>query len=425
MSRSRAYSRGDGGKSPQTRVEPRRLAQLTSTQFGDITAAASLRYAASVPTAPQRCKHTSTVSTPLPALDVTSLNNFLNNNFCNTNNFFSRNQRRSNLSYANAMANENRSNSAHDLQDVNTGSANQHEHSVNNNKLELSLSVRLECKPRLRNVTEYDKPCGEEALQARPIGRDPRGKSEQDGSAKPKEKPRRSTKSPQWRVKTDGSESGSQSDQDRFPGRRPGRTSSQRRRRRACTPDDRADSDQSDEDASRDRQSRRRSGQNSSLTVWQTSKILQGWQISFDGENREEARAFLASLKECQESNEIPTDRLLRSMPVVLKDKAKRWFRENKHRWTTWTSFRKAFKDKYMKLLRDSEVRSDLDRRTQAKGETISDFADCFRYLVRHLRRKPDESPKKPNWSRCSCTTCKASTGDISLLTSPGRLTSL
>ncbi|CAB0036999.1 unnamed protein product [Trichogramma brassicae] len=31
--------------------------------------AASLRYAASAPTAPQRCKHTSTVSTPLPALD--------------------------------------------------------------------------------------------------------------------------------------------------------------------------------------------------------------------------------------------------------------------------------------------------------------------------------------------------------------------
>ncbi|CAB0031024.1 unnamed protein product, partial [Trichogramma brassicae] len=30
----------------------------------------SLRYAASAPTAPQRCKHTSTVSTPLPALDV-------------------------------------------------------------------------------------------------------------------------------------------------------------------------------------------------------------------------------------------------------------------------------------------------------------------------------------------------------------------
>ncbi|CAB0031880.1 unnamed protein product [Trichogramma brassicae] len=79
-------------------------------------------------------------------------------------------------------------------------------------------------------------------------------------------------------------------------------------------------------------------------------------------------------------------------MPVVLKDKAKRWFRENKHRWTTWASFRKAFEDKYMKLLRDSEVRRDLDRRTQAKDETISDFADCFRYLVRHLRRKPGEA---------------------------------
>uniref|UniRef100_A0ABD2WNL9 Endonuclease n=1 Tax=Trichogramma kaykai TaxID=54128 RepID=A0ABD2WNL9_9HYME len=45
-----------------------------------------------------------------------------------------------------------------------------------------------------------------------------------------------------------------------------------------------------------------------------------------------------------------------------------------------------------MKLLRDSEVRRDLDRRTQAKGETIFDFADCFRYLVRHLRRKPEET---------------------------------
>ncbi|KAL7294489.1 hypothetical protein TKK_0012482 [Trichogramma kaykai] len=104
------------------------------------------------------------------------------------------------------------------------------------------------------------------------------------------------------------------------------------------------------------------------------------------------ARAFLASLKECQESNEIPTDRLLEAMPVVLKDKAKRWYRENKHRWTTWASFRKAFENKYMKLLRDSEVRRDLDRRTQAKGETIFDFADCFRYLVRHLRRKPEET---------------------------------
>uniref|UniRef100_A0ABD2WYZ9 CCHC-type domain-containing protein n=1 Tax=Trichogramma kaykai TaxID=54128 RepID=A0ABD2WYZ9_9HYME len=216
---------------------------------------------------------------------------------------------------------------------------------------------------------------------------DSRGKSEHENSAK--EKPRRITKSSQWRAKKDNSESDSQSDPDQSPCSSPG---GQRRRRRARTPEDRTESDQSEEEESRDRQSRRRSGQNSSLTAWQTSKILQGWQISFDGENREEARAFLASLKECQESNEIPTDRLLGSMPVVLKDKAKRWYRENKHRWTTWASFRKAFENKYMKLLRDSEVRRDLDRRTQAKGETISDFADCFRYLVRHLRRKPEET---------------------------------
>ncbi|KAL7295618.1 hypothetical protein TKK_0010982 [Trichogramma kaykai] len=64
------------------------------------------------------------------------------------------------------------------------------------------------------------------------------------------------------------------------------------------------------------------------------------------------ARAFFASLKECQESNEIPTDRLLGSMSVVLKDKAKRWFRKNKYRWTKWVSLREAFENKYMKLLR-------------------------------------------------------------------------
>uniref|UniRef100_A0ABD2VY06 Retrotransposon gag domain-containing protein n=1 Tax=Trichogramma kaykai TaxID=54128 RepID=A0ABD2VY06_9HYME len=44
-----------------------------------------------------------------------------------------------------------------------------------------------------------------------------------------------------------------------------------------------------------------------------------------------------------------------------------------------------------MKVLRDSTIRRDIDHRTQAEGEPISDFADCFLYLVRHLRHRPEE----------------------------------
>uniref|UniRef100_A0ABD2WE19 Uncharacterized protein n=1 Tax=Trichogramma kaykai TaxID=54128 RepID=A0ABD2WE19_9HYME len=55
-----------------------------------------------------------------------------------------RNQRRTNVSYANATANVNGSNSAHNLQaDDNTGSVNQQENIVNNNKLEVMMAQLL------------------------------------------------------------------------------------------------------------------------------------------------------------------------------------------------------------------------------------------------------------------------------------------
>ncbi|CAB0040663.1 unnamed protein product [Trichogramma brassicae] len=147
-----------------------------------------------------------------------------------------------------------------------------------------------------------------------------------------------------------------------------------------------------DRDASYERQERspyRASSPPTRMTGLQATKVLQSWHLSFDGENREEARNFLENVRDCKESNEIPTDKLLKAMPAILKGKAQRWFRENKRDLTTWIKFRRAFEDRYMKVLRDTTIRRDIDHRTQAKGEKIADYADCFLQLVRHLKQRP------------------------------------
>ncbi|CAB0040087.1 unnamed protein product [Trichogramma brassicae] len=131
-----------------------------------------------------------------------------------------------------------------------------------------------------------------------------------------------------------------------------------------------------DRDASYERQERspyRASSPPTRMTGLQATKVLQSWHLSFDGENREEARNFLENVRDCKESNEIPTDKLLKAMPAILKGKAQRW----------------AFEDRYMKVLRDTTIRRDIDHRTQAKGEKIADYADCFLQLVRHLKQRP------------------------------------
>ncbi|KAL7301967.1 hypothetical protein TKK_0005558 [Trichogramma kaykai] len=106
-----------------------------------------------------------------------------------------------------------------------------------------------------------------------------------------------------------------------------------------------------DRDASYERQERspyRAPSPPTRMTGLQVTKVLQSWHLSFDSENREEARNFLENVRDCKESNDIPTDKLLNAMPAILKGKAQRWFRENKRDLTTWIRFWKAFKDRYM-----------------------------------------------------------------------------
>uniref|UniRef100_A0ABD2WP19 Uncharacterized protein n=1 Tax=Trichogramma kaykai TaxID=54128 RepID=A0ABD2WP19_9HYME len=66
------------------------------------------------------------------------------------------------------------------------------------------------------------------------------------------------------------------------------------------------------------------------MTGLQATKVLQSWQLSFDGENRKEPWNFLENVRDCRASNDNPTDKLLNAMPAVLKGKSQRWFHENK-----------------------------------------------------------------------------------------------
>ena len=56
---------------------------------------------------------------------------------------------------------------------------------------------------------------------------------------------------------------------------------------------------------------------------------------------------------------------------------------------TTWKEFKKEFRLQFIGALDKTDIEEELLARTQAKGENITNFLPCFKYIVGHFKRPP------------------------------------
>ena len=122
--------------------------------------------------------------------------------------------------------------------------------------------------------------------------------------------------------------------------------------------------------------------------VYEANKKLAARNLKFSGKERD-AADYLNGLNQCRISNGIRERDLLRAIPTTLTDVARRWFWSNRRDCSSWKDFRHAFKRRFVSVLSDREVRSELMARTQAKGEKIASYLSCFKHIVKHFKHPP------------------------------------
>ncbi|XP_031783173.1 uncharacterized protein LOC116416909 [Nasonia vitripennis] len=116
-------------------------------------------------------------------------------------------------------------------------------------------------------------------------------------------------------------------------------------------------------------------------------QIIQGRNIKFAGETRDDPEEYLSQIQECKESLNLKSEEILAMIPHTLSKKASMWFRTEKEGLKTWKTFKKAFEEQFISEVSDNDVIEELRRRTQGKGEKISTYIMNFKYIAAHLKR--------------------------------------
>ena len=82
---------------------------------------------------------------------------------------------------------------------------------------------------------------------------------------------------------------------------------------------------------------------------------------------------------------------LLGALPSILSKSALRLYLTTHEEITTWNEFKKEFRLQFIAVLDKADIEEDLHSRTQAKGENITNFLSCFKYIVGHFKHPPSE----------------------------------
>ena len=92
-----------------------------------------------------------------------------------------------------------------------------------------------------------------------------------------------------------------------------------------------------------------------------------------------------------RKKSSLSDEDLLGALSSILSKSALRWYLTMHEEITTWNEFKKEFRLQFIGVLDKAHIEEDLHSRTQAKGENITNFLSCFKYIVGHFKRPPSE----------------------------------
>lgn len=112
-------------------------------------------------------------------------------------------------------------------------------------------------------------------------------------------------------------------------------------------------------------------------------ETVRKWNINYDGGN--EATEFLERIEELAELYNIPVDRLTRTLPEKLRNRALEWYRNNHLTWQNWDDFRTAFQNHFLSRRHRIKLEDDIRRRTQGTREKGKDYVTSLQTMFRRL----------------------------------------
>ena len=92
-----------------------------------------------------------------------------------------------------------------------------------------------------------------------------------------------------------------------------------------------------------------------------------------------------------RKKSSLSDEDLLRALPSILAQSTLRWYLTTQDDITTWNEFKKEFRLQFIGALDKTDIEKELHAGTQAKGENITNFLSCFRYIVEYFKRPPPE----------------------------------
>lgn len=116
-------------------------------------------------------------------------------------------------------------------------------------------------------------------------------------------------------------------------------------------------------------------------------EIVRKWNVHFDGGN--EALEFLERFEELATLYNIPFNRLTRTLPDKLRNRALEWFRNNHTLFHSWQEFRTEFQNYFLSRRHRIKLDDDIRRRTQGAREKGKDFVTTMQTMYRRLGQVP------------------------------------
>lgn len=105
------------------------------------------------------------------------------------------------------------------------------------------------------------------------------------------------------------------------------------------------------------------------------------WGVTFNGGR--DLRSFLERIDELSISYQIPHDKLLDCIPILLRDKALLWHRNNRQHWTSWEDFVRDLKSFYLPIDVDRQLEDEIRNRTQGPKESAREYITNLQTMVR------------------------------------------
>lgn len=104
------------------------------------------------------------------------------------------------------------------------------------------------------------------------------------------------------------------------------------------------------------------------------------WGCQFDGKD---GVAFLEKLEDLRDSYGFTQEQLRRCLPLLFKDQALLWYRNNKEACTSWDEFEECFRQYYVPTKTKFEMEEAIARRRQKPNETAREYVTEIQTLMR------------------------------------------